>query len=116
MNNIFAPEQKESLEFFHTCLQGQRHESGYNSLIHLTLETAVEDVKTLIKEGIIVNGKCVMKWPQVNGKPKLIIHDYFRVEQVIELLDFMNNGDLDTMLKIACNKLDAEKINKQLGI
>ena len=117
MNNLSSPMVSQYLEcFMGQSGHAQRYESGSSSLLHLTIETAVEDCKSLIKEGIIVNGKCIDTWPVVNGKPKLIIHDYNTVAQVNELLDFMRNGGLDKMLKALHSKLDSVKINKHLGI
>ena len=94
----------------------ERYISGEKSLLYIIIELAVTDCKALIKEGIIVNGKCVKKWPSENGMPKKFLHDYNRIEDVVELLGFMSNNGMSILLTALGNKLDADKVNRHLGL
>lgn len=116
MRDILGAGRSVYMERFLGIHSADRYVSGEKSLICIIVELAVTDCKSLTKEGIIVNGRCVNRWPRENGLPKVFLHDYSRIEDVIELLGFMRSNGLSVLLDAIGNDLDAEKVNKHLGL
>jgi hypothetical protein len=94
----------------------ERYLSGERSLLYIVMELAITDCKALIEHGIIVNGECISKWPRENGKPKMLLGHYSRVEEVIDLLGFMKNKGISTVLSALGDSLDVDKVNIHLGL
>lgn len=76
-------------------------------------EQSINDVKTLVAKGVIVDGKLDPAWPPRNC---LGINGYTGRSEVADLLDWVINGSLEDMMKELGLNLDMDVVFKELGL
>lgn len=113
--------EQEEAPNYEISVDSDRRGVGAEAVFYASIEQKVEDIKSLQKLGVIVNGKCIQKWPvDAKGKAKTFLNDYDSYSSVNELLQWLYGreagGGLDGMLKFLGSGLDAEKIIDQIII
>ncbi len=96
---------------------GDEDGAGYAALVYGILERAVEDVKWLIDEGVIVDGKAMRPWPKgLDGRPKVVLNHYHSTGDVEELLYFLRSKLPGGMLCAVGSNIQPDAIVGRLGI
>jgi hypothetical protein len=90
------------------------NEDGYISLGYAIIEQAVEDLKMLQSNKLIINGK-VQKWPTRKG---VYVNKggYNHPHEAKELVLWFNNGSLDELLAMLGSPVDKEAMCQKLGV
>jgi hypothetical protein len=106
---------QEETPNYDKSVDSDRRGVGPEAVFYAAIEQKVEDVKSLQKLGVIVNGKCIDKWPVgANGKKKTFLNDYDSYTSVNELLQWFygreEGGGMAGMLEFLGSGMSAEKI------
>lgn len=82
---------------------------------------AVDDVRELRRAGIIVNNRCVAKWPKIRNnrggsEHKLVLGYYRSRRDVQELLNFFLGNDLAKLLAVLNSDVDSAVVANGVGL
>jgi len=88
-----------------------------SAIVYATIEQAVDDIRYLIKNGLIRKGRAVTKaeWPKT-PKGKMRKFGFFKPSDVSEVVYFFTHGDFRRMLEMANSTIDCDAALSRLGL
>lgn len=99
------------------AIGSDRRGVGPEAVLGAVCEQAILDYKALVREGIIVEGKCVKEWPRdEQGYNKLFLHEYNSCNKVNDLIVFLKNGAYAHTVDMLGFTISFEATSEVLGL
>jgi len=86
---------------------------GAEGVMYAVATQAVEDMKTLVRNGVIVNGKVAKGWPVPGGNG---VSGYKHRLEVEELIRFVSSGTMVKFLDALGTKIDQDVLMDAVGM
>jgi len=87
------------------------------AIVYATIEQAVDDIKYLVKNGLIRNGRAITRaeWPRTK-KGGMCKFRFFKPVDVSDVVYFFTHGSFRRMLEVANSTIDADAALSRLGL